>query len=455
MRGAFVGGAMSAAALGSTLLAQTPTGSVRGVVFDSLVTGRPLTGAVVELFELARHGVTDARGVFRIDSIPAGRYTLTFTHPSLLAVGFTPPDHAFDLGPGVDFSIALATPAPATVYRRLCPPTAEAKVGVLLGTVKEAATDSALAGAVVRADWTETLLARGTGITRHPKVARTATDRDGRYQLCGVPTDVPVLLRLVAGGVEGPPLELIMNERAVGVRQLTIDLSDSTRQFRGRVTGKVTSGGAPVAQAQVALLGGTQTARTDGDGAFVLDRLPTGTHTIEARAIGYLRQRRDVQLRPDQPLTVDLALNRAAVELPELTVRAERASAGWTGFERRRQLGLGSVFMPRADITRRRSIYVQDLFKGVAGIRVETIGANDYQIFSLRGGAGLSTACAPTIYVDGIRIPSDPESGNGLPVTPEEVDGIEIHQSISSAPFEYQASGQNCGVILIWTRRGR
>jgi hypothetical protein len=436
--------------IAAQLPGQRPTGSIRGLVFDSLVAGGPLIGAVVELVELGRSVETDGRGVFRIDSVPSGRYRLAFSHRTLSEIGFAPPELPITVGSGVDHSVLLATPSPTTIYQRLCPGLREANTGVVLGTVREAITDSALVGAEVRGEWTETTISRVEGATRRPRVARVASDQTGRFQLCGIPIDVPVLLRLVSGSTSGSPLELLLENKSLAVRHLSVDLS--TGVPRGAIAGVVRTAESPVANAQVQLLGSVRAVRTGADGTFRLDSLPAGTHTIEARAIGYLRRRATVDLEPGSPLTVSLSLSKAPVELPELTVAASAVAR--SGFEQRRLRGVGGTFITRADIVRRGSIRVEDLFKGVAGIKVDPIGGSDYQILSLRGGAGTSAVCSPSIFVDNIRIPLDPESGNNLPVVPDEIEGIEIHPSPHSAPIEYRPMGQNCGIILIWTRRG-
>ena len=436
------------------LLGQGPTGSIRGIVFDSLVTGAPLVGAVVELVELGRSAETDGRGVFRLDSVPGGRYTLTYSHRSLASIGFYPPDRPVSLAPGIDISITLGTPSPGTIFARLCPLVREPKMGVLLGTAREATTDTALGGAEVRAEWTVTTLARVGGMVRRPQMIRTAVEPGGRFQLCGVPTDVPVLIRVNVSATQGPPIELSLDSKAVAVRHLALDLSDSARGRRAVVAGRVTSAGQPIAGAQINLLGSATYARTRSDGSFEIAGLAAGSYTIEARMIGYGRRRAAVDLKADQTTQVSFSLDRSAVELPEVTVAARAAAAARSGFDQRRLRGVGGFFITREDIVRRGSVRVEDLFKAIPGIKVDPLGSTGYQILSLRGGAGTSAVCAPTVFLDNIRIPPDPESGNDLPIIPEEIQGIEIHQSPHSAPIEFRPMGQNCGVILIWTRRG-
>jgi hypothetical protein len=38
---------------------------------------------------------------------------------------------------------------------------------------------------------------------------------------------------------------------------------------------------------------------------------------------------------------------------------------------------------------------------------------------------------------------------------PQDVYGIEIYRNLTGAPPQYQALNSTCGLILIWTTRGR
>ncbi len=321
---------------------------------------------------------------------------------------------------------------------------------MLLGTLRVAGSGAPIAAGEIRGDWTVSTLTRESGFASRPRVVRAATDSSGRYQLCGVPTDVPVLLRAIAAGVEGPPLELRMRDRVFEVRHVSLATTPGTA--RARMTGRITSGSAPLSDAQVLILGSTKMTRTRADGTFELDGLAEGSHTVEARAIGFARERRPVELVADRSAPLEISLAKLPVELPEVSVTA---SAGRAGFDERRRRAIGGYFITGAEIDRRGAVRVEDLFRTVPGIRVEPASATDYRILSYRGGSGFSAVCEPTMYLDGIRIGVDPEAGVTLPVMPEELDGIEVYPGPGTAPVEYRAMNQNCGVILLWTKRGR
>ncbi|MGE3618152.1 MAG: carboxypeptidase regulatory-like domain-containing protein, partial [Gemmatimonadales bacterium] len=346
--------------------------------------------------------------------------------------------------------LPLATPSGRTIYRLLCPGVRDDATGVLLGTLREASSGRPLAGSEVRADWTVTSLTRESGFVRRPSVVRAAVDSLGRYQLCGVPTDVPVLLRSVVAGTSGAPLELRMSEHAFAVRHLSQDVGPAGAGS-AVAAGRVTADGAPVAGAQVLVLGDDRIARTDEQGRYRLADLPAGSHTIEARAIGFERRRLGIELRPGDTTGADLTLARLAVTLPELN---DTELAGQGGFDERRRRAVGGYFMSSEDIARFGTVRVEDLFRHVPGMRVEPVGVNDYRILSYRG-QGISAVCEPTVFIDDVYIPLDPASGLALPLAPEEVHGIEVYQGPGSAPLQYRNRGEACGVILIWTRRSR
>lgn len=430
-----------------------PSASIRGLVFDSLLGRGALAGTAVELVELGRTVHTSSAGLFRFDSLPAGIYTISFSDSALASIGFTPPEKQIRVADGIDVATTLATPSGTTIYRGLCRSNPEPNTGVLLGTLSDARTGRPVSGGEVRGDWTVSILDRATGFTQRPQVVRAAVDSAGRYQLCGVPTDVPVLLRATAVGVQGPPLDLRLPDRAFDVRHLSLDLTpDSART--AVLTGVVRAGDDAVPNAQVLVLGSDTIARTDGQGRFRLEQLESGTHSVEARAIGFSRQRLTVELHPERPTAVTLQLERVAVELPEIGVSAPEGS-GVSGFEERRRRGTFGRFITQDDVVRRQPVRTEDLFRTVPGMRVEQVGFTEYRLLSTRGGPGFATVCEPTVYIDDVRLPPDGNNGLTIPVQPQELEGIEVYQGAGSVPIQYRAAGQNCGVILIWSKRGR
>jgi hypothetical protein len=446
----------------------SPYAGIRGYVYDSLLTGTTLPRARLFLTgPTSKVVIADARGRFITDSLPPGSYTITFTHESWEAVGYAPQERTVELRAGTVTPLFLSSTAGDAILARICPATRTDRTGAVLGQVTDAATNRPIAGADVRVEWSETSVSRELGLSRNLRAVRPPTDSAGRYKLCGVPNDAAVLFRARANGIDGPPLELDLKERFIAIRMLTLDQTDRSADTasqrasgdaapaRGtaRLKGLVRAAdGSPIAEAQVLVLGVENGTRSTPSGGFQLDSLPGGTHTIEVRAIGFGRRREMVSFRPDTTVDVEVRLTRVATVLPEITVKAD---AGLSEFDRRRSsMAGGGHFLTQEAIERRRPLRTEDLFRGVPGFSVVPSGGFDYRVVSTRGPSMAGGQCSPDFYIDGVKATIDPQIGGGLPVNPAEVYGIESYGGAAAAPAQYTSQG-GCGVVLIWTVRGK
>jgi len=435
-----------------------PTAIVRGYVWDSLLTGAVLPQARVTVMgPVARTVITDGRGRFLIDSLAPGQYTVSFAHPSLDQLGYTPPEVSLQVEPGGVYPIFLSTVSGTAVHGALCSGPQAARTGVVFGRLTNVRTEEPIIGGEVRVEWRETRVSTALGVTSGTRAAAAPSDPAGRYQICGVPNDTPVLLRARGAGVEGPPLELDLGGRPVAFRGLALDLdapgpiagdsATGSAVLRGTVRA---ADGSPIPEAQVLVLGLPHGARTNAAGRYELEGLPAGTYSVESRAIGFSRRREMVRLRPDEATELDIHLTGRVLELPELVVE-ERATFR-NEFEERRSQGRGH-FITREEIEKRHPIRAEELFRVVPGFTVVSSGM-DFAVVSSRA-VQASGYCRPDFYVDGTKVTVDPQMGNGLPVGPDEIYGIETYPgSASGAPLQYRTES-GCGLILIWTMRGR
>src|SRR5207244_10783896 len=99
----------------------TDTGSVRGVVYDSLISAAPLEGAEVWVEGTNRTARTDAAGRFELTALAAGHYRLSFDHPLLDSIGVAAPPVVVNVAAGGATAVPLATPSPAPADRPLGP----------------------------------------------------------------------------------------------------------------------------------------------------------------------------------------------------------------------------------------------------------------------------------------------------------------------------------------------
>ncbi len=170
-------------------------GRVRGVVVEG-DGGRPVSGARVQL---AQTGFTQARvvsataGTFVLDSIPAGSYTVTVSHPRLDSLGVRGRSSELEVRARDSLTVQLAIPSDTMIWTSLCPAdTDRAAHGFVRVLTTNARTGALQDGVTVRVAWSGTDAA---GVT-------ATTDDDGAVTTCKVPTDRPIHVAAMVDGRE-------------------------------------------------------------------------------------------------------------------------------------------------------------------------------------------------------------------------------------------------------------
>jgi hypothetical protein len=240
----------------------------------------------------------------------------------------------------------------------------------------------------------------------------------------------------------------------------------------------------------VALVGGRVDTRvTDTDGRFQVAAHKPGFFRIEIQRVG---SRKVV----DGPFELETGQTREAhyrialvpFQLDPIEVIAEKAAAQRflreAGFYERQKSDFGK-FVTRDQIEARKAKRFTDLLATVAGVRLTPgTGGFDRSTIRLRGSALSSGgACQPRVYLDGlVVIQGDARPWNrqmaSSPnaqateiaaaefertdvaiddvVMPDDVEALEIYRSGAQVPprFGGTSTATQCGVIVIWTRRG-
>ena len=92
----------------------------------------------------------------------------------------------------------------------------------------------------------------------------------------------------------------------------------STGKIEGRVRDQA---GAPIANAQVFIVGSAFNALTNPQGYYFINNIPAGTYNVRAAFIGYKSTQVDgVKVLAGQTITVDIQLEQTAVQIQEITV---------------------------------------------------------------------------------------------------------------------------------------
>jgi len=235
----------------------------------------------------------------------------------------------------------------------------------------------------------------------------------------------------------------------------------------GQITGTISNAqsGAPISEVQVYLVGQTLGALSRADGRFLILNVPAGSYEVRAERIGFEAQNQTVQVAAGGTATLDFRLGTQALGLDEIVV------TGTAGAARRREIGNSITQLNVADIPDR-PVQVTDLLQGSAP-GVEITGgsgeAGQGKVIRLRGNSSVSMTNQPIIYIDGVRMRSQPlpivnsldtNSGRGARVSaspldninPNDIERIEVIKgSAATTLFGTEASA---GVIQVFTKRG-
>lgn len=429
-----------------------PVGELSGVVWDSL-SATALAGSRVWIEGTMLNAVTDGRGRFRLDSVPAGARRLLFSHPDLDSIGFPQFGRRIQVSAGAAIVADLAVPSLATIATGLCnaplpaPEPGAEPVGIVFGSVQVAGSTTRLAGARVEVSWVRLDFTDGRLVDLGRSALNVRSDSLGNFYVCGVPTRRMVAVAAATAASATGRLDVLVGERRVLRQDLHVALDtamtlDSAGRLAGRavVTGEVRSTtGAPLPGAQALVDDAGEPARSDGRGRFVLRDLPAGTHMLMVRAIGYGAARFPVHLAAGDTLRVSATL-RGVTLLDTLFVTARRT--GLVG-ELTERLRVGEAGHALFGEQLRNATQVSAALLLLPSIDVLDDGRN-MAIATMMG----SRRCAAHVWIDGLR--SDAVELRSL--QPRTILAVEWFPRGSTVPVRYQPpSFDHCGVLLVWT----
>ncbi|MBL0173592.1 MAG: carboxypeptidase regulatory-like domain-containing protein [Gemmatimonadaceae bacterium] len=448
------------------LLAQTPVARVSGFAFDS-ITMRPLPGALIQLVAATdptrvRSATSDERGAYAIDSVQVGTYLLGFFHPRLDSLGIEAPLQQVDIRTPGEIRAQVAIPSGRTLVARLCGPTiARDSLGLFMGVVRSARGEALPAPARIRAQWTEVRLGPA-GLERRSPTNIVTTSPTGSFAICGIPVEGTFRTRAFVGGdssgfveLEAPRGGLLYRDIYVGAATKAPEsggaprLSAPVLRGNGALRGVVRSAtGQPVRDARLVMWGNGREDTTSASGQFAMQSIPSGTYTLESRAIGYLPKRIVVDV-PDGSEGVAALVMEAFV--PTVDTMRIRANANprinqLADFERRKRAG-GGYFLDETQLARRNPMYNSDIFRmapGTSIIPADMVGDR----IMMRGAAG-GGSCVPAVFLNGMPVVNVDGNLDNI-VNPQQVRAVEIYSRTASVPIQFQ-SQNGCGSIVIWT----
>jgi hypothetical protein len=205
---------------------------------------------------------------------------------------------------------------------------------------------------------------------------------------------------------------------------------------------------------------------TDAQGRFRVEAEDGGSFVLIASAFGFKETRAGVfELGDDGEMDVEFRVGAEAMPIDGLLVELARPTLQHqlirNGYVRRLQRGLGKFITPH-DLENAPAMTTADVFRGIPGVHVRTIGGgiNAFQGEAVQFGSP-SGYCTPTVYLDGVRLSPSIVADNPIEhlVPLQTLDAAEIYQRPAEIPIEYASTGIQprdeggvCGVIVLWTR---
>ncbi|HEX5436227.1 MAG TPA: hypothetical protein VFW98_03655 [Gemmatimonadaceae bacterium] len=233
--------------------------------------------------------------------------------------------------------------------------------------------------------------------------------------------------------------------------------AQDTVHIRGRIT--VAGTATPIPFAEVWVVRDHRMLKqahavADSAGLFAVSVTERGPYALYIRRIGFVPLVTPVA--PVVDSTLQFHLSPMAARLPATTVTGtdERRNVLLQGFDRRRQLGIGT-FLTYEDIRERGAPPLPILLREVPGVEIQ--GSGD-EVTVQMGRTSTIRSCTPQIYLDGTRAThsTDPPTVAGRLISGirgEDLEAIEIYRGRSELPAVFGDPDARCGAIVIWTRR--
>jgi hypothetical protein len=449
-------------------------GAVRGHVREEK-TGLSIADASLALAgtEMAR---TDSAGRYALPPIPPGRYELAVTDSAF--AGYTKPrvtSREIIVARGDTVTSDFELRSRESLLSELCRSSGRGNTLTILGHLDDG-SGPVPRGARLETSWVSMPVAgaaKGASDIRQEAQAADVT-ASGAFIVCGVPFQsswITMSLRMGRVTIADtmiPSSSYAIARNRTGTRSVEWKLPAGTfaAALRGDasvLSGRVTGGGAPIANVQVWIVLADTMVVTDSAGRFRIAGLSAGQHIVQLRRLGYDVKRDSVTLRRQEETVRDFMLD-AVPQLDTMRTIADQMKYNvprLRDFENRRLSGNGGRFISEAELRKNEQRTVADVIRSyVPGLKVvdyrgqRLVSSTSAPAITLRPLPGNGpSGCWVSVYLDGIPM----YDGEGAPPDMNQffgsnLSGVEYYGSGANVPIQFKNIRNNCGTLLLWTR---
>ncbi|NJD20597.1 MAG: hypothetical protein FIA95_15105, partial [Gemmatimonadetes bacterium] len=450
--------AAAAQVVGGVVVEQVSLAPARGAVITQLRVD-PGTGELVP----AADTTADEAGAFVVALPGPGAYRAQADADGLTSPLSTPLE--ISAGDTV-LDLALVVPSRLLALAYACAAEGEEAAAVVVGHVRDPATEVVLPSAHVTATWQD------AGVLRW---GDAETDAAGRYRICGVaPAAGTVRMRAELLGRQGPWEEVrvegpsvVFHDLLLGIRtrptagtqdvirdRIQMEaaargLGDLSGQLHDQMSGK------PMPYAIVRVEGTSHQALTDAEGRFIFEGIQPGTYALEIYNLGATVRSEPVEVPPGQNVFVGMRVWPQVVALEGLVVTTRSAVEEITRITPfRKDVMYGEAMALEEE---RGSRAFEILTRASPGLRVREVtperGPSWVCIESNRRVFRIIDApsCEQVeVVVDGVRNPEGPYVLRSLPAA--EIESIEFLPPIQAQQVYGTGGNTANGVVVIFTR---
>jgi hypothetical protein len=450
-----------------------PHGTIAGKVVtasDSL----PISGAIIVIGgegpASGRAVVSGLSGHFEIINVPPGEYFLIVTTPTLELVGLGTEHAGVRVTQDKVAYVTVRELSGQEMAQRLCANQAKPTGAAVYGQI-------AILGAKIVPRTTVKIMAGRDANAGAP--FEITADSTGRFLACGLLNTSRVMISAVADSFYASPRVVALMDSVFAVYTATLERvqpspisagSDSGAMFARTllsidstrkapiVTGTVRSpDGKPVSGARISIDTASHVVATsDAAGRFVVKGLTAGVHTIVVRRVGSAPQYIGVDVLDEDEWELSIVLSQRPV-LEPVRVTAAASMLRVLGFDRRRQINPGAMFLTADDLYVMNAKLITDVFVMMPYLRM-----NKPSIANPEAVRPDEPNRCHKWMVDGrlAFVPQDHEWSSTwiyyhIPV--DSIAAIEIyhpHQWPKGLPYTADGTlrGTDCSVGVIWTK---
>ena len=239
---------------------------------------------------------------------------------------------------------------------------------------------------------------------------------------------------------------------------LVVAALPAAAQTTGTIRGTVSAKGRPLSSAQVSIRGTSLGAVTNSAGQFTIGNVPAGRQTVRAQMIGFSPADQAVSVAAGQTASLAFQLSETAILMEQLVVTGTATEV------RAKEVGNSLDAVTAREIRNVPVVNAEQVLSGRApGVTVMTSAgqAGSGGSIKIRGVNTVSQTNSPLIYVDGVRIFSEPTRaawGARSGVSPlqdiaaADIERMEVIKGAAATTlYGTEASG---GVIQIFTKKG-